>query len=164
MMQGLSKKTLLLFVGLTVAAYSTSDATFNTTCFDLKEAYQLSSCCNSTTTRAATFDKLDSALDLTCGDLSSSYKGSSCCSAELSNVATMTIQEPSSAPSSEPSSMPSSEPSIMPSSAPSCADDDACLQAKPGWSLQNTCASAEGFCQGLPGPQADMEECCRQTC
>merc|ERR1712086_1163336 len=49
----------------------------NTTCFDLKEAYQLSSCCNSTATRAATFDNLGSTLNLTCGDLSSSYKGSS---------------------------------------------------------------------------------------
>jgi len=94
MIQGLSKKTLLLFVGLIVAAHSTANAPINTTCFDLKEAYQLSSCCNSTATRAATFDNLGSTLSLTCGDLSSSYKGSSCCSAELSNVATMTIQEP----------------------------------------------------------------------
>merc|ERR1711865_352844 len=66
-----------------------SSVPLNTTCYDLKEAYQLSSCCNSTATRAATFDNLGSTLDLTCGDLISSYKGSSCCSAELSNVATL---------------------------------------------------------------------------
>ena len=129
--QGLSKKTLVLFVLLIVAAHS-----INTTCFHLKEAYQQSSCCNSTTTQAATFGN----LNLTCDDLRSSYTESSCCSAELSKVATMTMSiqpaetfEPSSAPSSQPSSpaqgtsaptseptsVPSSEPSSMPSSEPS---------------------------------------------
>ena len=125
--QGLSKKTLPLFVGLIVAAHS-----INTTCFHLKEAYQQSSCCNSTTTQATTFGN----LNLTCGDLRSSYTESFCCSAELSNVATMSIQpaetfEPSSAPSSQPTpdpgtTAPSSEPSSTPAGPPATGTSAPC--------------------------------------
>ena len=66
--------------------WDNSTVSIDTTCFNLKEAYQQGSCCNQTVTHPATFDN----LDLTCGDLLSSYTGSECCSADLEKNATMT--------------------------------------------------------------------------
>ena len=64
-----------------------------------------------------------------------------------------------------PAHLPSLTPTLVPTPVPTripadCADDDACLQAKPDWGAGYTCADSTDYCDSY---REDMA-CCKRSC